>query len=38
LHEKLLNDISNLLPYIEGLHIMKLDYEIVNLTKKYLEV
>jgi hypothetical protein len=26
------------LPYIEGLHIMKLDYEIVNLTKKYLEV
>lgn len=38
LHEKLINDISNLLPYIEGLHIMKSDYEIVNLTKKYLEV
>jgi homocysteine S-methyltransferase len=38
LHEKLINDISNLLPYIEGLHIMKLNYDIVNLTKKYLEV
>lgn len=38
LHEKLLNDISNLLSYVDGLHIMKLDYEIVKLTKKYLEV
>ncbi|AHF98014.1 MAG: methylenetetrahydrofolate reductase [Desulfurella sp.] len=38
LHNKLLNDIKNLLPYIDGLHIMKLDYEIAQLTKKFLEV
>ncbi|MGB9755744.1 MAG: methylenetetrahydrofolate reductase [Desulfurella sp.] len=36
--EKLLEDINSLLPYVEGLHIMKLDYEIANLIKKYLEV
>lgn len=36
--EKLLENINSLLPYIEGLHIMKLDYEIANLVKKYLEV
>ncbi|WP_291494468.1 methylenetetrahydrofolate reductase [Desulfurella sp.] len=38
LHSILLNDIKNLLPYIEGLHIMKLDYEIAKLTKNFLEV
>lgn len=36
--EKLLENISSLLPYVNGLHIMKLDYEIANLVKKYLEV
>ncbi len=34
---KLLNEIHDLLPYIDGLHIMKLDYDIITLTKKYLE-
>ncbi len=36
--EELFRNISNLLPYIDGLHIMRLDYEIANLIKKHMEV
>jgi len=36
--QTLLYDIKDLLPYINGLHIMKIDYEIVDLVKKFLEV
>ncbi len=35
---ELFQNIRNLLPYIDGLHIMKLDYEIANLIKKHMEV